>query len=272
MYRHFKRIAGVGNGSYIYYWQSKGLFDEKINSIKTPNHSITPNLDYYGGCFMEFRGSCLKQDNVTFNYGKVVNIYIVYEISQSINVSDYPTTENCLFGAVSLTKNADIDKYKYSGYGIGFDRHGSFSFPSTGLGRNVIIFEVDMSLSTKFDNRKKDILILGKGPTQGLEHTLSAEKMYSINFTEQNKKFYLSLHYDWANSYLFVNGEEIHKFKVKDSEITAAPLWLGNISKDWTVDNMKKTGLNGYVYDFSVDYDAIAVGVNVINHVMLESI
>ena len=129
-----------------------------------------------------------------------------------------------------------------------------------------------MSLSTKFDNRKKDILILGKGPTQGLEHTLSAEKMYSINFTEQNKKFYLSLHYNWANSYLFVNGEEIHKFKAKDSEITAASLWLGNISKDWTVDNMKKAGLNGYVYDFSVDYDAIAAGVNVINHVMLESI
>ena len=78
------------------------------------------------------------------------------------------------FGAVSLTKNADINKYKYSGYGIGFDRHGSFSFPGTGLGRNVIIFGVDMSSSTKIDNRKKDILVLGKGPTQGLEHTLAA--------------------------------------------------------------------------------------------------
>ena len=54
-----------------------------------------------------------------------------------------------------MTKNADIDKYKYSGYGIGFDRKGSFSFPGTGLGRNVIIFGVDMSSSTKFDNKKK---------------------------------------------------------------------------------------------------------------------
>ena len=159
-----------------------------------------------------------------------------------------------------MIKNADIDKYKYSGYGIGFDRHGSFSFPSTGLGRNVIIFEVDMSLSKRFDNRKKDILVLGKGPTQGLEHTLSAEKTYSINFTERNKKFYLSLHYNGANSYLFVNGKEIHKFKVKDCEIVATPLCLGNISRDWSVDNMKKkTGLNRYVCDFSVDYDAIAV-------------
>ena len=88
-----------------------------------------------------------------------------------------------------MTKNADIDKYKYSGYGIGFDRHGFFSHPSGGTGRNVIIFGVDMSSSTKIDNRKKDISILGKSPTQRLEDTLAAEKMYSINFTENNKTF-----------------------------------------------------------------------------------
>ena len=61
------------------------------------------------------------------------------------------------------------------------------------------------------------------------------------------------------NSYLFVNGTEIYKYKAKDFEIIASPLCLGNISKDFSVDNMKKTGLNGYVYDFSVDYGAIAV-------------
>ena len=70
------------------------------------------------------------------------------------------------------------------------------------------------------------------------------------------KKFCLRLHYNGANSYLSVNGKEIHKFKAKDSEIVATPLCLGNISKDWSVDNMKKTGLNGYVYDFSVNYNA----------------
>ena len=90
----------------------------------------------------------MKQDSVTFSHGKVVNIYIVYEISKSINISNYPTQENCLFGAVSLTKNADINKYKHSGYGIGYDRHGHFSSPGIGLGRNVIIFGVDMSSST----------------------------------------------------------------------------------------------------------------------------
>ena len=162
-------------------------------------------------------------------------------------------------GVVSLTRNADNDRYKYSVFEIGFDRHGSFSFPGTGLGRNVIIFGVDMSSTTKIDNKKKDILILVKGPTQGLEHTLSAKNIYSINFTEHNKKLCFSLHYNGANSYLFVNGTEIIKLKAKDSEIVATPLCLRNILKDWSVDNMKKVGLNGYVYAFSVDCDAIAV-------------
>ena len=85
---------------------------------------------------------------------------------------------------------------------------------------------------------KKDILILGKGPSQGLEHTLTAEKMFSINFTVTRKKFCISLQCNGANSYLFVNGIEIIKFKAKDSEIVTTPLCLGNISKDWSVDNV----------------------------------
>ena len=118
-----------------------------------------------------------------------------------------------------------------------------------------------MSSSAHIDNKKKDILVPGKGPTQGLEHTLSAEKMYSINFTLTKNKFCLSLHYNGANSYLFVNGIEIYKFKAKDSEIVASPLCLGNISKDWSIDNRQyeKIGFNGYVDDFSVDYDATDV-------------
>ena len=78
--------------------------------------------------------------------------------------------------------------------------------------------------------------------------------MYSINFTISKNKFYLSSHYNGANSYLFVNGKEIYEFKAKDSEIVESPLCLGNISKNWSTDNMKKTGFNGYVYDFSLDY------------------
>ena len=88
-----------------------------------------------------------------------------------------------------------------------------------------------MSSSTKTDNRKKGISILVKGPTQGLEHTLRAEKMYSINFTVTGKKFCLSLHYNGESSYLFVNDTEIIKFKAKDSETAASQLCLGSISK-----------------------------------------
>ena len=141
---------------------------------------------------------------ITFSHWKIMNIYIVYELSKSININDYLTLGNCLFGAVTLIKNVDIDEYKYYGYGIGFGRHGSFSFPGTGLGKNVILFGVDMSWSTKTDNRKKDILILCKGPTQGLEHTMSAKNLYLINFAEHSKTFCLSLHYNGANSYLFL--------------------------------------------------------------------
>ena len=84
--------------------------------------------------------------------------------------------------------------------------------------------------------------------------------MYSVNFTDYREKYCLRLHYNGANSYLFVNGTEIIKFKGKDSETVATPLCLGNISKDWSVDNMKDIGLNGYVFYFSVDYDAVPVG------------
>ena len=113
----------------------------------------------------------------------MVNIYIVYGLGASSSHNNDPTLKNCLFGAVTLTKNADIDKYEYSRYGIGFDRKSSFSFPGGGFGPDIIIFGVDMSSSAH-----------------------------------------------------------------------SAPLSLENISKDWSVDNKKKTG--GYVYDFSVEYDA----------------
>ena len=89
-----------------------------------------------------------------------------------------------------------------------------------------------MSSSAHIDNKKKDVLVLGIAPAQGLEHTLTAEKMYSINFTVTKRKFCLSLQFNGANSYLFVNDTEIYKLKAKDSEIAPSPLCLGNISKD----------------------------------------
>ena len=120
----------------------------------------------------------MQQPKVSYTHETIVNIYVVYELCASSSQSDDPTLKNCLFGAVRLTKNANIDKYRYSGYGIEFDRKSSFSFPSGEFGQNVIIFGVDMSSSVHVGNKKKDILIFGKGLTKGLEHTLTAEKIY----------------------------------------------------------------------------------------------
>ena len=138
---------------------------------------------------MQFTKSCLKQSSHIFTYKKIVNVYIIYELAASSSHTSDPKIKNCLFGAVTLTKNADIDKYKYSGYGIGFDRRGTFSFPGGGFDQNVIVFEVDMNSSIHIDNKGKDILILGFGPTRGLgENSLTAEKMYPINVTVAKKR------------------------------------------------------------------------------------
>ena len=126
---------------------------------------------------VKFTGSCLKQDKVIFNHRKVVNIYIIYEFGASSSSSS-DTLKKFLFGAVTLTKNTDIDKYGYFDCGIGFDRRASFTFPGGGFGQNVLTFGVDMSSSAHIDNKKKHVLVLGKGPTQRLEHTLTAEKIY----------------------------------------------------------------------------------------------
>ena len=223
--KHFKSNSVVGAADYVLLWEPRGLSDESIKRRTTTNNSITPELKYYGTkTRVKFTGSCLKQSSHILTHKNIVNIYIVYELAACSLLTSDPTIKNCLFGAVTLTKNADIEKYKYSGYGIGFDRRSSFSFPSGGFGQNVLIFGADMYTSIHIDNKKKDILVIGSGPTQGLESTLTAEKMYSINFTVAKKKFCLSLHYNGVNSYLFVNGTEIIKFKAKDSAIEASPL------------------------------------------------
>ena len=186
VHKYFKFIT---NTNYISSWKSKGLSAESIKLFLTFDNSLTPLRAYYDyNIRLTFNGSILRQPKVSYTHGKVVNIYIIYELgASSSNVND-PTLKNCLFGAVTLTKNADIDKYGYFGYGIGFDRGSSFTFPGGGYGQNVLILGADMRSFAHIDNKKKDILVLGKGPTQGLEDTLSAEKMYSISFTEKKLK------------------------------------------------------------------------------------
>ena len=122
-----------------------------------------------------------------------------------------------------------------------------------------------MSLSVHTDNKNKYILILGKGTTQGLDNTrLTAEAEYSNNFSRSKRNFCLSLHYNGSDSFLSLNATKMYQYNAKNFEIKPYPLYLGNISKYLTADNLKKTGLNGYVYDFSVDYNTIDTS-NIIN-------
>ena len=146
----------ITNTDYISSWKSKGLSAESIKTPATSDNSLTPALSYYGAkTKVKFTGSCLKQSKISYTHGEIVNIYIVYELGASSFHLNDPTLKKCLFGAVTLTKNADIDKYGYSGYGIGFDRRGSFSFSGGRFGQNILVFGVDMSFSAHIDNKKK---------------------------------------------------------------------------------------------------------------------
>ena len=187
MYKYFKPNNSTDN---ISEWKSKGLSNESIKTPSTSTNFLNPLLDYVSTKIsIKFGGSCSKQDKATYNYGKIVNIYIVYERSNDRNISSYPTLENCLFGAVKLTKHSDIDQYKCSGYGIGFDRRGKFSFEN-GFGRNVIILGEDMSSSVHANNKTRNSLVLGKDFIHRIDNTkIYFEKLHSINFTENNKKF-----------------------------------------------------------------------------------
>ena len=146
----------ITNTDYVSAWKSKGLSAESIKLPTTSDNSLTPQLNCYGTkTRVKFNGSCLQQSKISYTHSTIVSIYIVYELGASGSHVNDPTLKNCLFGAVTLTKNADIEKYKYSGYGIGFDRRSSFSFPGGGFGQNVLIFGADMSFSSHTDNKKK---------------------------------------------------------------------------------------------------------------------
>ena len=141
LFQPINRQFQITNKKYISSWKSKGLSDETITPYATSYHSLTPLINHYGSKVrLKFNKSCLKQPNqITYDYGHRINIYIVYELGASSSKDSDPTLKNCLFGAIAITKNADIGKYRYSGYGIGFDRRSSFSFPSGGFGQKILI-------------------------------------------------------------------------------------------------------------------------------------
>ena len=243
-------------GNEVSSWVSKGLSNEKISSVSNSNGAVPKILYDNARIKVIFNVNLLKQNKVPYNHGSIVNIYVVCRLTPKINLGGIgPALQSCLFGAVKLTKYADIDKYKYSEYGIGFDSRGSFSHPSERYGNNVVIFGADLSSSTHSNNKTKSILVLGKDFIQRIDSTtIYAEKMYSTNFTVDNKNFCLSLHFNGGNSYLFVNGKKMIKCKAKDSEIVLHSLCLRGISKDFPSQIAINVALTGYIYDFSVGY------------------
>ena len=146
----------ITSTNYILSWKSKGLSSESIKPPTTSDNSLAPSLNYYGPKIrVKFTRSCLEQSTISYTHGKIVNIYIAYELGASSSNDNDPALRNCLFGAVIKNKNTDIEKYKYSGYGIGFDRRSSCSFPGGGFGQNIRISGADMSSSPHIDNKKK---------------------------------------------------------------------------------------------------------------------
>ena len=140
------------------------------------------------------------------------------------------TLGGCLFGGVKLAKNTDPNKYSCSGYGIWFNTCIEYSLPGDSAGKNVIILGAGRSWSVHINNKGKDILILSKGPTQGLNNTtLTAETLYPVNFTRPGITVCSSQHYNGSNSFVF-DVTKIYQFKAKDSEIKKYPLCLANTS------------------------------------------
>ena len=228
-------------------------------SIRTTD---LPSLVDNGQMSAKLDGAYFKQTKlIRPNNNNVMNIYIVYKIETIFRFSDY-TVQNALFGSVKITKNAtDTSKHKYEGYGICFDEGGTFSKGGINNSRNVLIFGVHENSLVHANNKANNIYVMGDLFVQGInDTTLYAEKEYSQNFTAENKKFVLSLHYNGDDSYLFVNGKQELKFKAKGDQIVKEILCLGNISDDWTTANAEKTEFWGEIYDFAVDYTSTNIG------------
>ena len=246
-------------------WKSTGIHNYSVNSeISAVVINSSSHLINNGRMNVRFDGCYFKETKlIRPNNNNVINVYIVYSLFPIVSTrSNTYTVQNALFGGVKITKDAtDTSKHKYEGYGICFDEGGMFSMGNIVNGRKLLIFGVHENSVIHSNNKANNIYIIGDGIVQGInDTTLYAEKTYATNFTADNKKFVLSLHYNCDNSYLFVNGRQELKFKAKDDQIVKEILSLGNISDDWTTSEAEQTGLYGFVYDFAVDYARTSVG------------
>ena len=200
--------------------------------------------------------------------------------------------KNCLF----IVKNSYKEKWVYSGYGITCDGVGSWSFGND-FARNILIFCVDNSSSSHADDCQSNFLIIGKGPTFGVNESFgSQEKKFSFKFSKAHTKFCLSLlynhdniyciksskantklclsfHYNNDNNYLFVNGKEIYMFKADNKNVNFPnQFWLESVSNKFRAIDSREVSLKGNVYNFSVDYNAINKSnmLNIHKHLMVK--
>ena len=195
---------------------------------------------------------------------KKVSVYIVYDLAVwPRNLNKNLKFKHCLFGATNIVKNSDKEKYVYCGQRITFDSAGSWSFDND-FARNVIIFGVDNSSSSHSENRTNNFLILGEGPTYGVNGSFgSPEKKFNINNTQANTKFCFCLHCNADNSYLFVNGKEIYKLKVDNKNANFPTQFCrGSTSNGFSNTESREVSLNGNVYDFSVDYNSNTLNIH----------
>ena len=242
-------------------WKSTGTInyanDTNMIAVKNASGEL-PEIKAYGYLYVYLSGNHFQQNMQKFN-NDIINIYCVYKLDPISSSRDNTfTVQNALFGSMQITKNADTSKYKYKGYGICFDEGGTFGISHINNGRNVLIFDVHESSLVHKNNKANNIFIMGDGFVQSInDMTLYAEKIYSQNFTQPNKKFVLSLHYNDNDSYLFVNGKQELKFKAKPDQLIKEKLCIGNLSGQWTTSESEKTGLYGNIYDFIVDYKRI---------------
>ena len=217
-----------------------------------------PKLGVVDDYYVNLSGNHFQQDKTN-----VFDIIIIFQqifiaFTNSSSRDSTFTVQNALFGSIQITKNADTSKYKYEGYGICFDEGDTFGIGNITNGRNVLIYGVHESSLTHANNKAKNTFAMGDGFVQGNnDMTLYAEKVYSQNFTQPNKKFVLSLHYNDNDSYLFINGKQELKFKAKPGQSIKEQLCIGNLSNQWTTSESEKTGLYGNIYDFIVDYKRI---------------
>ena len=201
----------------IEWWKSNGMSEESMENITNSDSNYAPTfVDHHLLPDMNFYGHCLIKSDISIPK-KVINLPISYTLGLQLrNLNTDFTLGNCLFGSLKLTKNTFADKYKYTGYGIGFLSRSKFFLTDGSYGKNVIIFGADMNSVVHVDNKKKDMLIICEGSRQGLDDTtLTTEAKYPINFTQSGKRFVLSLHYNRNKSFLFVNATKVYQFKAK---------------------------------------------------------